>query len=118
MNTEKWIAVVVGVFVVGSAVCPWFLASLVFYALHECPRGVFYAVRQAFLHNAISEENKRATIGSISSFFEQAGSIAAYVACHGLLLSNSVSTVWVLSGAAAIVVSAVMYWRFIPETEN
>jgi hypothetical protein len=103
---------VIGALIIASAVCPWFYASVLFFAMHECPRGMFYALKQAYLQNAIKEESKRATIGSISSFFEQLGSIAAYLACYFLIQLYSISTVWLFSGAAAVMAFAAIFSRF------
>jgi MFS family permease len=94
-----------------SATLPLLFASVAFYVLHEGARGAFYVTRQTYLQAAITKENQRALIGSISSFAEQAGSIVAYLACILLLGYSSIASVWLASGALAVIVPAILYRR-------
>ena len=79
------------------------------YIPHEGARGAFMMTRPAYLQAAITEESQRATI---SSFFEQAGSIAAFLISAAILNQISIATVWLISGAVAITAPAILYqWR-------
>lgn len=102
----------IGILVAFSVLCPVFFVSLLFFVMHECPRGALYALRQAYLQNAIGEESKRATIGSIASLFEQAGSITAYVLCYGLAKTHTIATVWLLCGGAAVLAAVFLLRSF------
>jgi MFS family permease len=104
--------ILLGAAMIAAAAMPVFAVSLLFYLAHEGARGAFMVTRLAYLQSAIAKESQRATIGSISSFFEQAGSIAAFLISGMMLRHGSIATVWMVSGAAAIIASAALYqWR-------
>jgi len=112
---EKEIAfsqLLIGLAVIVAAAAPVAAASMLFYVIHEGARGAFVVARQTYLQQAIAKESQRATIGSIGSFFEQTGSITAYLACGAILAHGSIADVWIVSGGTAIIASAILYrWR-------
>lgn len=104
--------VFIGAAIILCVAVPLFPISLAFYVMHEGGRGVFYVVRQTYLQFSISKESQRAFVGSISSFFEQAGSIAAYLGCFLLLGHIPIGSVWLICGSIAAVVPLTLYHRF------
>jgi len=102
----------IGAAMVAAATVPVFAVSLLFYIVHEGARGAFMVTRQAYLQAAITKESQRATIGSASSFFEQAGSITAFLISGAMLQHGSIANVWLVSGAAAVIAPLLLYqWR-------
>ena len=102
----------IGAAMVAAATVPVFAVSLLFYIVHEGARGAFMVTRQAYLQAAITKESQRATIASVGSFFEQAGSIAAFLISGAMLQHGSIANVWLVSGAAAVIAPLLLYqWR-------
>jgi|GEM_PF-2019434 len=100
-----------GVFLAAAAIFPWFFVSLLFYLAHEGTRGIFQVARQTYLQRAITVESQRATVASIASLFDQAGSIVAYLAMAFWAGKLAIDASWIISGSLCLVAPMVWYWQ-------
>lgn len=107
--------VFIGIAVILCVATPLFPISVSFFILHEGGRGVFFVMRQTYLQFSIKKESQRAFIGSISSFFEQAGSIVAYLGCFILLSHLSIGSIWIISSLVVIAASLALCYYFRPQ---
>lgn len=98
------IQVLIGLFLVAAGMSSPWLLSFGFFLLHEIGRGSFAPLRDAYVNDSISEE-QRATLLSCGSVPSHLGAMAGLLISGAVALRFKVGPAWVASGLAMIVLT-------------
>lgn len=99
----------IGLFIVMTSSLTKFPAILTFFLLHEVVRGIYWPIKDAYIHNNINSEERATTI-SFESMVRQIGGMIGLLASGLAAKYTSIPLTWGLSGLA-LLISALWLWK-------
>ncbi|MCC7432130.1 MFS transporter [Candidatus Peregrinibacteria bacterium] len=99
----------IGLSIITTSSLTKFPAILSFFLLHEVIRGIYWPIKDAYIHNNITSEERATTI-SFESMVRQIGGMIGLLASGLAAKYTSIPLTWGLSGLA-LLISALWLWK-------
>lgn len=87
-----------GILIIVTACVPVLSPAFILFVIHEIPRGIFFPVKDAYLHSRIPSD-ERATIASFCAISPHIGGAIGLVIMGSFAQSHGINASWILSGA-------------------